>query len=148
MSNRLRNKIEEIRTKTEMYIGNRSVHRFKWFIDGYFHALYDSGVSEDEKNLYQKIRETVYKRTTLKINKGWAEHLDFISSNEFEALDMFWELWDMYIITDRNISWYGQYRCLCILHSDGKRTCRQAACIGRSNGHCAGTAGKYCARGL
>ena len=98
MDNRLRTLIEAIRQNPNMYLGVSSIFRFYMFLWGYVSALIDLDGAEKETFLLETIQKEIANRYKFKISQSWDAILWFVSRDEREALDLFWNIWDAHIV--------------------------------------------------
>ena len=89
--------IEKVRLRPSMYIGWHSIYALKVFLSGYETSLYENfnWQSESESLCFGHWVEYRYK-----INNSfwpWPRILHHVAGNEDKALDLFFELWPLYL---------------------------------------------------
>ena len=78
-----------------MYIGTNSIAKLAAFLRGYQYALEQHSLGQDD-NFLAALQEMAQSRFGVKISKAWEEILLFHSSDDNEAMDFFWRLYDDY----------------------------------------------------
>jgi hypothetical protein len=78
-----------------MSIGSNSVVKLASFLRGYQYALEKNGLGRDGDFL-AAFREMTQGRYGVKISKAWEDIIRFQSSDDQEAMDLFWRLFDEY----------------------------------------------------
>ena len=98
--------LENIKKRPGMYIGTKSLIKLKHFLDGLFHAL----CFVDKQNKYpiflQGFQEWIQIRYDITSNHHWSCILNFFSSNEAEAFDLFYEHLEEFLSLDKEIRDY------------------------------------------
>lgn len=84
------------RRKLGMYIGSTSLTRLKFFLLGYEHAVCRLQPHQPDRFLAD-FRKWIYQRYNTKENVGWEELILRESSDEYAAVERFWELLDEFI---------------------------------------------------
>jgi hypothetical protein len=92
--------LEEMRGRVPMYIGSNSVVKLASFLRGYQYALEKNGLGRDD-NFLAAFQEMTQSRYGVKVSKGWEDIIRFQSSDDQEAMDLFWRLFDDYCAASR-----------------------------------------------
>jgi hypothetical protein len=82
----------------------KSIHDLYSFLSGYQFALYQLGVPLDPeaKEFTENFESWLQEKVGLHTNKAWSQVLCFYSSNEFQAFDTFFELFEEFVIDFQN----------------------------------------------
>lgn len=78
-----------------MYVGTNSVAKLASFLRGYQYALEKQGLGRDGDFL-AAFQEMAQSRYGVKTSKAWEDILLFQSSDDHEAMELFWRLYDDY----------------------------------------------------
>jgi hypothetical protein len=76
-----------------MYVGSNSIVKVAAFLGGFQYALEKLGLGQGD-NFLSDIQELVQDRYEVKISQSWENIILFQSSDDNEAMDIFWRLFD------------------------------------------------------
>ena len=82
--------LEKIKNKPSMYIGTKSIIKLKHFLDGVLCALYCMNKQDASADFLQGFQEWIQIRYDIASSHHWSSIINFFSSNEAEAFDMFY----------------------------------------------------------
>ncbi len=88
--------INKIKERPDMYICSRSVSFLRAFLNGYSLGLKESELSEFQSEM-EGFQRWIYKQYGFATNQSWNQIILFISPNEDQALDHFFELFERYL---------------------------------------------------
>ena len=96
--------LQEIKARPALYVGGKSIFRLESFIDGYFYARRDSGLplSEREKDYFNNFHQWLEERLRAKTTLSWSKIIFFRSSDEIQATELFFKLFDEFINRDKS----------------------------------------------
>ncbi|MCW3050974.1 MAG: hypothetical protein JWN14_144 [Chthonomonadales bacterium] len=100
MENRLTRTVERIRESPGLYIGQYSIFRLSWFLEGYVFALEEIDGAESERALLRNLHFHIERNHHCNVSQNWDNILWFVTGNERAALDAFWNIWDDIIKSD------------------------------------------------
>lgn len=100
MENRLRRTVERIRESPGLYLGQYSIFRLSWFLEGYVFALEEIDGAASELALLRTLHSYIAKKHHCNVSQNWDNILWFVSGNERSALDLFWDIWDHIIANE------------------------------------------------
>jgi hypothetical protein len=87
--------LQEMRGRIPMYVGSNSIVKLAAFLGGFQYALEKQGLGLNDTFL-SDFQEMVQDRYGVKISKAWEDIIQFQSSDENEAMETFWRLFDEY----------------------------------------------------
>jgi hypothetical protein len=86
-----------IQKRPALYIGRRSIFELQAFWFGYIHAMDELGHPLSDISDFSEFHDWLQQRLDVKTNLSWASILLFRSSDEREALDLFFDLLEEFI---------------------------------------------------
>ena len=94
---------DDFRTKTVMYIGDKSIMALKSFIDGYFYAIRANNIDADDNIKFDDFHDWVAGQFNWKESTaGWSRIiLRECNENEELAIDKFFVLYDKFKTRDK-----------------------------------------------
>ncbi len=89
--------IEKIKERPALYISRRSIVTLKSFIDGYTFCLQELEGKEPQKgDFFYKFQQWIAIRYNVKLAQSWSNIILFHSMDEYDALENFFELYDIF----------------------------------------------------
>jgi hypothetical protein len=92
--------LEEMRGRVPMHIGSNSIVKLASFLRGYQYALEKHGLGRED-NFLAAFQEMTQERYAVKTSKAWEDIILFQSSDDQEAMELFWRLFDDYCSESR-----------------------------------------------
>ncbi|HEY9621935.1 MAG TPA: hypothetical protein V6C78_16380 [Crinalium sp.] len=88
---------EKIKSKPAIYLGRLSIFQLEAFYFGYSFTRHELGLPQTEQELeFAKFQEWLQNRFEIKTTQSWASFILFLSRDEKDALDRFFELLDQF----------------------------------------------------
>jgi len=89
--------LREMRGRLPMYLGSNSLTKLASFLRGFEYALEKLGPAPEDHFL-AAFQDAVQTRYAVKVSRSWEDILLFQSSDENEAIDLFWRLFDDFCV--------------------------------------------------
>lgn len=86
--------LNKIRERPVLYLGKPKVERLKAFIDGYMTYMEEEGTY---CVLFDEFQSFVQKRYKIYSSQNWSNIIDFFSSSDQNAFDLFYKLFDEFL---------------------------------------------------
>lgn len=94
--------LQEMRPRIAMYVGCGSLSLLAAFLRGYEHAVSKFGGPTHDTFLLG-FQDWVTRRFSVLISKSWEDIITFHSVNDKEAMERFWELFDQYLLENKDV---------------------------------------------
>jgi len=87
--------LDKIKQRPAMYLGKKSILSLKNFLDGYYFALMENGMSnEEEIDLWRDFQKYIELKYQINSSQNWSSIILFFSEDESEALEQFFILFE------------------------------------------------------
>ena len=98
--------LEDIKNKPSLYIGTKSLIRLKHFLDGIFYTLCYLNGQKECPNFLEGFQEWIQIRFDITSTQHWSDIINFHSSNDVNAFDLFFELLNEFLNLDKKVRNY------------------------------------------
>ena len=88
--------LEKIRERPALYLGVPSITRLHLFLRGYWHAQREFHCGDNDPLLFE-FEDFVEARFKLGTSHGWGDIILFMTLDEQNAFELFWELLDEFV---------------------------------------------------
>lgn len=99
--------LEDIKKKPGLYIGTKSLISLTYFLDGIFYTLHYLNGQKEYPNFLEGFQEWIQIRFDITSTQHWSNIINFYSSNDVNAFDLFFELLNEFLNLDKEIRDYG-----------------------------------------
>ena len=87
--------LEQFRTKTAMYLGDKKISALDSFINGYFYAIWTNQIEADDPYKFDEFNNWIENYYGTNSTAGWRRLiLSECDGDEEKALDRFFDLYD------------------------------------------------------
>jgi hypothetical protein len=92
------NLLERIKKRPGMYLGKRSITRFRMLLDGYSMARMELGLPRTEQeSKFDRFQEWIQTKFNITSSHGWDSIILFHSVDERDAFDKFFQLYQQFL---------------------------------------------------
>ena len=98
ISNSLYQLLEKIQKRPAMYLGGRALSRLEAFLGGYFVAKKELALPlTPEEEHFTHFQDWLQIKFQIQSNQSWAKIILFYTTDEAQALDRFFDLWQEFL---------------------------------------------------
>ncbi|MGG0823595.1 hypothetical protein ABE099_11995 [Paenibacillus turicensis] len=98
--------LKKIKHRPGMYIGKKSIINLKVFLDGVLYAVYYMNEQNESTHFLQGFQEWIQIQYDISSSHHWSSILNFFSSDEAEAFDLFYKRLDEFLSLGEEASNY------------------------------------------
>ena len=93
--------IKSIKDNPQMYIGEPSLERLRYFMNGYLVCELNLESGNEQDNMFwTRFQEYIQKHYNINSSQHWTKIISFFSSSDRASFDKFFELLDEFVETE------------------------------------------------
>jgi hypothetical protein len=90
--------LKEIEKRPALYLGSPSILRLSSFLDGYYFACNNYGVTTQDEGVWQEFQDWISKKFNISDNQRWMQIILMASCcDEYQALKEFFRLFEDFL---------------------------------------------------